>query len=183
VREEVQPLPTPTVSGDPEDPGPDPLATDAGVLPSPDDDTAVDPVGPASPGLGLVACTANGGGCTIINVAVTDDDAESCIQIALDDCAASVQSGLPVDLPVSWRLGAASVGPLNGDCLPGAAYNPMTSTFIVDGSGVITWNLTSRQPSEFVFDVTLVPSNTAADQTPIPITSSDLVAPLPECDR
>jgi hypothetical protein len=133
--------------------------------------------------LGLVACTANGGGCTIINVAVSDDDAESCIQITLDDCEASAQAGLPVDLPVSWRLGAASVGPLEDECLPGAAYNPITSTFIVDGSGAITWNLVSRQPSEFVFDVTLVPSSTALDRSPIPITSSDLVDPLPECDR
>ena len=182
VSEPVQLLPDPPASDDPEPPEPEPLAADAGSSPRPDDGLEEDPAPAVGPGLVLTACTTNGGGCTVINVAVTDDDAESCIQIALDDCEASAQAGLPVDLPVSWRLGAASVGPLEDECLPGATYNPMTSTFIVDGTGTISWNLTSRQPSEFVFDVTLVPSSTARDTSPIPITSSDLVEPLPECD-
>ncbi len=182
VREPVQPLPPPPASADPDDSEPGPLVADGGLSPIPGDGLEEEPIAPAGPRLVLAACTANGGGCTIINVAVTDGEAESCIQIALDDCEASAQAGLPVDLPVSWRLGAASVGPLDDECLPGATYNPMTSTFIVAGSGTITWNLASRQPSEFVFDVTLVPSSTARDTSPIPIASSDLVDPLPECD-
>lgn len=156
------------------------VSTDAGVDPAdPDDD---DDAPPSAARQAVVGCTENGGGCLIFNIAVTDADTDSCIQLALDDCESSPQAGLRVDLPVSWRLGAASISRTSDNCVPGAPYNPMTTSAIVGASGSINWNEDTRAPSEVVLDVTLQPASTAFDTTPIRVTNSDLLDTVLECD-
>jgi hypothetical protein len=154
---------------------------DAGVAPaapSGDDDEKEPPS--VSPGPIVAACTDDGGNCLIVNIAVTDAGEDSCIQLALDNCGGSPQAGLPVRLPVSWRLGSASVTSSAEDCLPGAQFNPEIGSTVIDASGSITWNLTTRVPSEMVVDVTLEPASSALE--PVRVTNSDLVEPLLECD-
>jgi hypothetical protein len=157
-------------------------APDAGLSPAApagdDDDGEL----PASLGQSAVACTDDGGDCLIVNIAVTDVDADSCIQLALDNCESSPQAGLRVSLPVSWRLGSASVNRSSDDCVPGAQFNPQNGSTIINASGSIRWNLMTRAPSEMVLDVTLEPARSAIDATPVRITNSDLVDPLIECD-
>jgi len=157
-------------------------APDAGLSPAAPagDDDEDEP--PASLGQSAVACTDDGGNCLIVNIAVTDVDADSCIQLALDNCESSPQAGLRVSLPVSWRLGSASVNRSAEDCVPGAQFNPQTGSTVISASGSIRWNLMTRAPSEMVLDVTLEPTRTAPDPTPVRITNSDLVDPLIECE-
>lgn len=164
-------------------PGDEPVAgeADGGLVPDDDDDESDEGEPPlVGSGQTAEACTDDGGNCLIVNIAVTDVGADSCILLALDDCESSSQAGLQVRLPVSWRLGAASVTSTAEGCVPGAQFNPQTSSTIIDASGSINWNLTTRVPSEVVLDLTLEPASNALD--PIRVTNSDLVAPLIECD-
>lgn len=156
---------------------------DAGLAPSSgdddDDDDEEDP--PAlAPGQTATACTDDGGGCLLVNIAVSDASEDSCIQLALDNCEGSPQAGLRVDLPVSWRLGSASVSSSSDDCVPGAQFNPQNGSTIVTASGSIDWNRDTRVPSEVVLDITLQPAGAALG--PIRVANSDLVDPLIECD-
>jgi hypothetical protein len=154
--------------------------SDAGLQPAApagDDD---DDESPLVAGQTATACTDDGGNCLIVNIAVSDAGEDSCIQLALDNCESSAQAGLRVDLPVSWRLGSASISSSSDDCVPGAQFNPQNGSTVVTASGSIDWNLTTRVPSELVLDVTLQAASAALD--PIRVANSDLVAPLLECD-
>lgn len=134
---------------------------------------------PASGGSGdLVACLVDAGGaCRTINLAALE--AGDCVQLSLDNCGGASRAGLPVTLPVSWRLGSAAVRRGAEECLPGA-YDP-TSGIIVDASGSIGWNLATREPSDLMVDVTLEPSSTALDPSPVAV-SGAVAGALPECD-
>jgi hypothetical protein len=154
---------------------------DAGLAPAaPAGDDGDDESPPLAAGQTATACTDDGGGCLIVNIAVSDADENSCIQLALDNCESSAQAGLRVDLPVSWRLGSASISTSLEDCVPGAQFNPRNTSTVITASGSIEWNLATRAPSQVVLDVTLEPAGTALD--PIRVTNSDLVDPLIECD-
>jgi hypothetical protein len=156
---------------------------DAGLAPTPsggDDDEGDDEDDPPTPGQTATACTDDGGGCLLVNIAVSDPIEDSCIQLALDNCESSPQAGLRVTLPVSWRLGSASVSPSSDDCVPGAQFNPQDGRTIITASGSIDWNRDTRVPSEVVLDVTLQPAGTPLD--PIRVANSDLVEPLIECE-
>jgi hypothetical protein len=155
---------------------------DAGGSPGAPGGNADEDPPPVSVGQIAAGCTDNGAGCLIVKIAVSDSDAGSCIQLVLDDCESSPQAGLPVDMPVSWRLGSAFVSRDSDECLPGAAFNPQNGSTIVDASGTIAWNENTRVPSELVLDLTLEPSSSAPDSTPIRVTNSDLVEQLLECD-
>jgi hypothetical protein len=171
-----------TPSDPPED-EPAAAGADAGLVPTTPaaDDGDDDQEDPPALGQTATACTDNGGGCLIMNIAVIDASEDSCIQLALDNCESSAQAGLRVDLPVSWRLGSASVSASSEDCLPGAQFNPQTGSTIITASGSIDWDLTTRAPSQVVLDVTLQPAGSALD--PIRVTNSDLVDPVIECER
>lgn len=154
---------------------------DAGLAPAAPvaDDDEEDP-----PSLGagqtIAACTDDGGGCLIMNIALSDVGDDSCTQLILDNCESSAQAGLRVDLPVSWRLGSASVSSSSDDCLPGTQFNPQTGSTIITASGSIDWDVSTRVPSQIVLDLTLQPASSA--RGPVRITNSDLVDPLLECD-
>ncbi len=172
-------------------PAPAPIAPAGPVdLPRPDAGAAasVDDVGLANvpaaqaPGFTFTACAASGlAGCDYIYIAAQDARAKSCIQLALDNCPSYQRPGLPVDLPLSWRLGSASIGALGEQCLP-QVYDPKSAP-VVSAGGAISWNLESRQPSELVVDITLqLPAAADPAATGITLATRDLVAPLPECE-
>ena len=121
----------------------------------------------------------DGGGCIIINIAVLDDDAKSCVELAVDDCGTYSRAGIPVDTPVTWRLGSASVGDLEKECVP-AAYDP-DSAIVIDGSGSIGWNLTTRRPSDLVIDVSLEAASAGILAAPIAI-SGTFSGEVPDCE-
>lgn len=164
----------------PEPPAP---GADAGAAPSPagDGDNGGDPPegDPAGGGGPVVAaCLENGGGCTVINIAVLDEVAESCVELVVDDCGTFSRAGLPVDTPVTWRLGSASVGDLEEGCVP-AAYDP-DSAIIVDGAGSISWNLDTRRPSDLVIDISLEAATGAAIDSPVDVAGS-FAGDIPDC--
>ena len=158
-------------------------SVDAGVSPAaqPGDEAGDDPA-PVGGGQAALGCTEDGGGCLIFNIAVADSVGDSCIQLVLDNCESSQEAGLRVGLSVSWRLGAASVSQTSENCVPGAPYDPRTTSTVVSASGSIDWNEDTRLPSEVVVDVTLRPASSAVDAAPIRLTNSDLVESVLECD-
>lgn len=172
------PAPTPTTP-----PGPiDSALPDAGAAASVNDVGLPNAPAAQAPGFTFKACAASGvAGCDYIYIAAQDARAKSCIQLALDNCGSYQRPGLPIDLPLSWRLGSASIGALGEECLP-QVYDPK-STPVVSAGGAISWNLESRQPSELVVDITLELSD-AVDPAAggIALATRDLVAPLPECE-
>lgn len=166
----------------PPEPDPSPPVADAGSADDGDEGPpSGDPVA-EGPGPAAVACAEDVSGCFIVNIAVSDQAGDSCVQLSLDDCENSAQPGLPVTLPVPWRLGAAFVTRSADGCVPGARFNAMNSTAIVGASGSIRWDLRTRLPSQVVLDLTLEPSRTALDQAPISLVNSDLVEQLSECE-
>jgi hypothetical protein len=151
------------------------------LLPEPPDGEKGDGEPKPGPlGQSLAACTVEGVDCNNINVAVSDRERDVCIQLTIDNCGGFSRAGLPVDLPVSWRLGSASLDELADGCAPGG-YDP-DNVIIVDASGSISWNEETPQPTEVVIDVTLVPSRTSLNSEPIDIAQGLLDDPLPECD-
>lgn len=127
----------------------------------------------------LTACLETGEGCTVINIAVLDAAAESCIELSVDDCGTFSRAGLPVETPVTWRLGSASVGELpEGGCIPGEYDSD--SAIVVDGSGSIRWNLDTRRPSDVVVDVALETAGGGAD-APVGIVGT-FTGAVPDCD-
>ena len=178
---------------EPEDPPatavdtPEPAApvADAGAVPPVDDgaggDDGSDPPDGDPAGAGgavLAACLEDGGSCTVINIAVLDEAAGSCVELVVDDCGTFSRAGIPVDTPATWRLGSASVADLEEACVP-AAYDP-DSAIIVDGSGSISWNLETRRPSDLVVDVSLEAATGAAIDSPVGVTGT-FAGDIPDC--
>jgi hypothetical protein len=160
----TSPEPPPVARPEPEPP------TDAGEAPEP---------GADGDGLVFAACLEDGGDCSVINIAVIDLAAESCIELAVDDCGTFSRAGLPVDTPPTWRLGSASVGELpEGGCIPGAYDSD--SAIVVDGSGSIRWNLDTRRPSDVVVDVALETAS-AAGAPAVGIVGT-VAGAVPDCD-
>jgi hypothetical protein len=153
-------------------------AADAGELPPAE---GGDDVGgpPGGGGPVLAACLEDGGGCTVINISVLDEAAGSCVELVVDDCGTFSRAGIPVDTPVTWRLGSASVADLEEACVP-AAFDP-DSAIIVDGSGSISWNLETRRPSDLVLDVSLEAATGAAIDSPIGVTGT-FAGDIPDCE-
>jgi hypothetical protein len=175
LESEQRPPPSESVQPEPSS------SPDEAPPPGADDDVVQETPEPLGPDVSIAACTVLEMGCVRFYIAVADSDAETCLQLVLDDCNETTRRGLAVDLPLSWRFGTGFVGDLTDECAPNTAFVAADAS-IVSGSGSISWNEDTRQPSEVVIDVTLVPSSSAADVGPISISNSDLVDPVPECD-
>jgi len=107
-----------------------------------------------------------------------------CVQLALDNCAAYGQPGLPVEVPLSWRLASGSAGTSRAGCLPGV-FDVM-SVPLVNAEGTITWDDTGRRPSGLAIDVTVEPSRSPGvglDAGPITLSTRELTGALPDCEE
>jgi hypothetical protein len=180
VLESPEPRPAPSGSDDPGASGPDagtPLGD--GPLGGELAEGSPEPIGAD---VAVAGCTITETSCVRLFISVADADAETCLQLSLDDCNDTTRPGLAVDVPLSWRFSSAFVGLLDGECVPNTQFQAMTDTAIVGGTGSISWNRDSRRPSEIVIDVTLQPSLVAVDSDPIRVSNGDLVGPIPECE-
>jgi hypothetical protein len=175
---EAEPRPAPSEAAAPGPIG----APDGGSPPADGDDgVAQDAPDPVGPGVAVAACTVTETGCVRLFIAVADSSAETCLQLSIDDCNDTTRPGLAVDVPLSWRFASGFVGKLGDECTPKTRF-VANDTTIVSGTGSISWNEDTRQPSEIVIDVTLQPAASAGDRTPIDVSSSDLVDPVTECE-
>jgi hypothetical protein len=128
----------------------------------------------------FAACTnegSYGSDCDIIYVTMKQTSPSRCIQLNIDNCGGYNQQGLPVDVPVSWRLASGSIGLNFGECELGVFYSD--SDVVVDASGSISWNEATRLPSELVLELTLEPSSSAADTTSVEVVTSEPLNPSP----
>lgn len=134
---------------------------------------------PAPLGQAVLACLELVVDCRTIQVAVSDAAEDVCVHMTIDDCGSASRTGLPVDVPVSWRLSSASIADLADGCVPGT-YDA-SNVIIVDGSGSIGWNLETPRPSDVAIDVTLIPSATAVGAAPVDIAGA-VGGSLLDCD-
>jgi hypothetical protein len=132
----------------------------------------------------FTACTASrGSSCDYIYIAMQGDQAAACVQLTLDSCGSYSNPGLPIDVPLSWRVASGSVGVASKVCVPGE-YNA-DSVPVVSAKGSIAWNRDAPQPSAFVLDVTLEPSTARGGDAvgSIKIATQALSAPLQPCQE
>jgi hypothetical protein len=126
------------------------------------------------------ACTSNGGSygdnCDSIYVTVKQTSPARCIQLTIDNCGGYNRQGFAVDVPVSWRLASGSIGLDVDECELGVFYPERTG--VADASGTISWNGSTRLPSEIVFELTLEPSSSAADTASIDVATSAPFTPV-----
>jgi hypothetical protein len=133
-----------------------------------------------APTLEFEACTSNGGvygdNCDTIYVAVKQASPPRCVQFNIDNCGVYGRQGLGADVPLSWRLASASIGSNLDQCEVGVFY--ADSARVADASGTITWNETTRLPTELAMELTLVPSASAEDTSNVEISTSEPLNPV-----
>jgi hypothetical protein len=171
----------PAPSPDPEPVAPEPVDAGAppvaGEVPSPlPDDVTAERT--------FAACTTSSYvSCDYIYVAMQEAGTNLCVQLALDNCGSYQQPGLPVDVPLSWKLTSGSAGTSGAGCVPGV-FNA-TSVPLIDAQGTIIWDDTARRPSGLVIDVTVEPSRSPGAGLaagPIALSTRELVGALPDCE-
>jgi hypothetical protein len=138
---------------------------------------------PAAAAAAFASCTRSEGSygtnCDYIFVTMTQASPERCVQLTIDNCGDGYTTGgLPVDVPLSWKLSSATIGSSRSDCELGG-FDP-ESTIVVDASGSISWGAVvgSALPSGIALDVTLVPSRSADDQTSVDVVTAEPLTPV-----
>lgn len=133
----------------------------------------------------FTACTASSSvACDYIYVAMQEEGTDLCLQLTLDNCGGYQRPGLPVDVPVSWRLASASVGASTAGCIPDV-YD-VRSVPVTEAAGNISWNASGRRPSELAIDITVEPARAPGiglDAGSISLSTAELVDALPDCDE
>jgi hypothetical protein len=172
---EAEPRPAPP---DPVEPSPVSLP-DAGPPDVVDNAASQSSPDPVIPGV-VSACTVTAMGCVRLFIAAADVEADSCLQLSLDNCNDTTRAGFAVNLPLTWRFGSGFVSELGDECVPRTSFLTRDTAF-VSATGSIDWNEDTRQPSQIVIDITLQPSSAALDSNPIRLSNSDLVEPLVDC--
>lgn len=136
------------------------------------------PPAPA-PSVTFEACTYTEGNygrnCDSLYVSMKQASPARCVQLTFDNCGEYGRDSLPVDVPMPWRLDSGTIGTNLDECELGVFYP--TSSVALRASGSVTWNETTRLPSELVLDVALATSTSATDAsieltTTTPITAS-----------
>jgi hypothetical protein len=144
---------------------------DAAASATPPDVSASQPAAQA-----FEACTTNGGSygdnCDTIYVAMTQASPARCVQLTIDNCGGYSRQGIGAHVPLSWRLSSGSIGSTVSPCELGVFYTDRTG--VSDAEGTISWNESTRLPTEIVLELTLQPTSSAVDTT-----SLDIATPVP----
>jgi hypothetical protein len=121
-----------------------------------------------------------GRNCDSIYVTMKQMSPARCVQLTIDNCGEYGREGLPVSIPMPWRLDSGTVGSSLSQCELGVFYP--SSTVAQRASGEITWNDAERLPTEIELDVTLVTTSSATEATNIEVTTAQPIIPV-DCDE
>jgi len=136
-------------------------------------------VGTADDAPALAACTYSEGtygrNCDSLYVTMKQVSPPRCVQLTFDNCGEYGRRGLAVDVPMPWRLDSGTVSSDPDECELGVFYP--TSSVALSASGSVTWNQTTRLPSELALDVTLETS-TPAGNASIDVTTTTPLTPV-----
>jgi len=136
----------------------------------------------AAPALSFEACTHSEGtygrNCDYLYVSMKQVSPARCVQLTFDNCDRYDRRGLAVDVPTAWLLDSGTVGSNLEECELGVYYP--SSGVALRGSGSVSWNETTRLPSELVLDVTLETS-TATGTASVDVTTTAPLA-VSACD-
>ncbi len=140
--------------------------------------------GGASQAAVFAACTYSEGSygrnCDSVFVTMTQTSPARCVQLTFDNCGDYGRQGIGARVPVGWRLESGTVGTNPNECELGVFYP--SSAIAQRAEGIVTWNETTRLPSELVLDISLDTAVIGAPAMTVELaTDAPLAAPV--CDR
>jgi len=102
-------------------------------------------------------------GCDAVYVRMVKSAPDVCVQLVLDNCGENGRQGLPIVLPISWRLASGSA--ITGRGCDLREYDPKSQP-VLTASGKVTFAQQGRQISALNIDVQL--SLDAASESKVP---------------
>lgn len=154
------------------------------VEPPPEEPTADPPPAAAPAGQVFTAChETRVVGCDAVYVRMVKSAPDVCVQLVLDNCSENGRQGLPVVVPVSWRLASGSASTNRGCDVHD--YDPKSQP-VLSASGKVTFAQEGRQISALQIDVQLsLDSATAESKVPaqIAVTTASPIADVGTCEE
>lgn len=172
----VMPTPPPMDMGDEEVATDDKAGDDAAAPP---DEPA--PVAPPRAQQTVSACHETRlVGCDAVYVRVLKSDV--CVQLVLDNCNPNDRQGLPVALPISWRLTSGSAS-TNLEC-DLREYDPKSQPAL-SATGTVTFDQQGREVSALDIDVRLLLDPAPESKVPaqIDVATPSPIADIDDCER
>jgi hypothetical protein len=141
--------------------------SDAGRAPRAPDDADLTPPGAAVAAQVFSACRETRVvGCDTLYVRMLATKPDLCVQLAMDNCDPNSRQGLPVTLPLSWRLSSGSASGNRGCDL--RDYDPKSQP-VLTARGKITWLQRVREISGVEIDIQLRVEPPPASELPAEI--------------
>lgn len=136
---------------------------------------------PVAQAVVFAACTYSEGSygrnCDSLFVTMKQTSPARCAQLTIDNCGEDDRpaQGQTVRVPTPWGFDSGTVSSDPESCELGVFDT--SSTVAQRATGTITWNETTRLPTELVLDVTLETSNIGAPNTLIELTTTASITP------
>jgi hypothetical protein len=121
-------------------------------------------------------------GCDALYVRVVKSAPDVCVQLALDNCGETGRQGLPVALPISWRMASGSASTGRGCDL--REYDPKSEP-VLAASGKVTFGQQGRQISALNIDVQLSLDSASDSKVPaqIAVATPSPIAVIGTCEE
>ncbi|MEO8178532.1 MAG: hypothetical protein ABI895_06840 [Deltaproteobacteria bacterium] len=120
-------------------------------------------------------------GCDTVYIRMLATKPDLCVQLVMDNCSENDRLGLPVLIPLSWRLSSGSVSA--GRACDLREYDPKSQPALT-ASGKISWAQRGRQISELEIDIQLRVQPPPASQLPaeIVVATAEPIAAVAPCE-
>jgi len=120
-------------------------------------------------------------GCDTVYVRMLGTRPDLCVQLVMDNCGENDRLGLPVVIPLSWRLSSGSVSADRACDL--REYDPKSQPALT-ASGKISWAQRGRQISGLEIDVQLRLQPPPASELPaeIAVVTAEPIAAVDACE-
>lgn len=121
-------------------------------------------------------------GCDAVYVRMVKSAPDVCVQLVLDNCGGNGRQGLPVALPISWRLISGSAS--TGRACDLREYDPKSQP-VVSASGKVTFAQQGRQISALDIDVQLLLDSSSESKVPaqIAVATPSPIADIDTCEE
>jgi hypothetical protein len=120
-------------------------------------------------------------GCEVVYVRMVKAAPDICVQLVMDNCDENRRQGLPVMVPLSWRLTSSSASTDRGCEL--RAYDPKSQP-VLSASGTVNFAQQGREISALVMDVQLSLDSSSESKLPaqIAVTTPSPIEDIGTCE-
>jgi hypothetical protein len=157
--------------------------SDAGRAPTAPDDADLAPPRAAVAAQVFSACRETRVvGCDALYVRMLASHPDLCVQLAMDNCIVNDRQGLPVTLPLAWRMSSGSASGDRGCDL--RDYDPKSEP-VLTARGKITWAQRLREISGVEIDIQLRLEPPPASELPadIAVKTEVPIAVVEDCEN